>query len=203
MDSMKKLVKGHHAFLENEHPKLKEEFVELAKGQAPEILLITCSDSRVSPELFLQHKPGEVFTIRNAGNIVPCCSNANLGDIGTIEFAVSVLGVKHIIVCGHSDCGAVKGMLNPEKLESLPHLHDWIVQSSSDFDIDEDGSLEAHIRQNVINQLNHLNQYDFISGRIESKELCLHGWIYDIESSSIMAHNAKDEGWIPLSAPDL
>jgi carbonic anhydrase len=198
MSAIRKLIDGHHIFQETDYTKMKDSFEELAKGQAPEVLLITCSDSRINPELILQYAPGDVFMIRNAGNIVPISGDMSPAEMGTIEFAVSVLNVKHIIVCGHSDCGAVKGMLDPKKLETLPYLHEWILRSSTDFRIDESASLEAHIQQNIENQLTHLQQYAFIDQRVQDNELSLHGWMYDISGGTIQAFSESEKQWVQL-----
>lgn len=198
MSAIRKLIEGHEAFQGTDYTQMKDSFEELAKGQAPEVLLITCSDSRINPELILQYAPGDVFMIRNAGNIVPISADMSPAEMGTIEFAVSVLNVKHIIVCGHSDCGAVKGMLDPTKLEALPYLHDWILKSSTDFRIDEGASLEAHIQQNIENQLTHLRQYDFIDQRVQDNSLSLHAWMYNIGDGTIQAFSESERQWLPL-----
>ena len=198
MSAIRKLIEGYEAFQGTDYTQMKDTFDELAKGQAPEVLLITCSDSRINPELILQYAPGDVFMIRNAGNIVPISADMSPAEMGTIEFAVSVLNVKHIIVCGHSDCGAVKGMLDPTKLEALPYLHDWILKSSTDFRIDEGATLEAHIQQNIENQLTHLRQYDFIDQRVQDNSLSLHAWMYNIGDCTIQAFSESERQWLPL-----
>jgi carbonic anhydrase len=198
MNTIRKLIEGYHIFQGTTYSEMKGTFEELAKGQAPEVLLITCSDSRINPELILRYAPGDVFMIRNAGNIVPSTAHTGLGEMGTIEFAVSVLNVKHIIVCGHSDCGAVKGMLDPTKLEALPYLQEWILRSSTDFRIDEGATLEVHIQQNVENQLTHLRQYDFINQRVQDNKLSLHAWMYNISAGTIQAFSESEKQWLPL-----
>lgn len=198
MSAIKKLTEGHHTFQGTDYITMEDSFKELAKGQAPEVLFITCSDSRINPELILQYAPGDVFMIRNAGNIVPISADMSPAEMGTIEFAVSVLNVKHIIVCGHSDCGAVKGMLDPTKLEALPYLHEWILRSSTDFRINEGATLETHIQQNIENQLTHLRQYDFINQRVQDNKLSLHAWMYNISAGTIEAFSESEKQWLPL-----
>ena len=117
---MQKLVNGVHHFQQNIFSSQRELFERLANGQNPETLFITCSDSRIDPNLLTQTDPGELFILRNAGNIVPAYGAANGGEAATIEYAVAVLGVKDIIICGHSQCGAMKGLLQPGRFEGHP-----------------------------------------------------------------------------------
>ncbi len=123
---MEKLISGLAKFQKTEFQKNKSLFKKLANKQEPETLFITCSDSRIDPNLITQTDPGELFICRNAGNIVPPHSLVTGGITASIEFAVMVLGVKHIIVCGHTDCGAMKGAMNPESVATLPHVSNWL-----------------------------------------------------------------------------
>src|SRR6201994_1432984 len=123
---MQKLIQGIHQFQGKSFLPLKGLFQQLAKGQNPETLFITCSDSRIDPSLLTQSKPGDLFILRNAGNIVPPHGAANGGEAATIEFAVAGLGVKDIIICGHSDCGAMQALLKPEMVATLPTVATWL-----------------------------------------------------------------------------
>src|SRR6516165_9503710 len=122
---MQKLIQGIHRFQQETFRPLQGLFEQLSKGQNPETLFITCSDSRIDPNLLTRSKPGDLFILRNAGNIVPSHSAGNCGEAATIEFAVAALGVKEIIICGHSHCGAMRGLLQPEQLASLPSMASW------------------------------------------------------------------------------
>ena len=126
---MEKLISGIARFRNSSFEERKKLFSELATGQSPEVLFITCSDSRIDPNLVTQTEPGDLFIIRNAGNIVPPHMRTAGGVTASIEFAVAALGVTHIVVCGHSDCGAMKGALNPGALTDLPHVQDWLEHS--------------------------------------------------------------------------
>jgi carbonic anhydrase len=127
---MREIVNGIKRFQRNVFPKYETTFQELATRQNPETLLITCSDSRVVPELLTQSGPGDLFVYRNAGNIIPPFRAEDVsGTLATIEYAVSVLKVKSLVVCGHSDCGAMKGVLHPESVRHLPLVGRWLRQA--------------------------------------------------------------------------
>src|SRR5262245_7184396 len=128
---MQKLVQGIHKFQTNYFSSQQELFQRLAKGQSPETLFITCSDSRISPTLLTQTGPGDLFVLRNAGNIVPPYRASNGGEGATIEYAIHALGVKDIVVCGHSHCGAMKGLLHPEDLGDMPTVRDWLLHAEA------------------------------------------------------------------------
>lgn len=155
---MQKLIQGIHQFQEQNFRPLQGLFEELAKGQSPETLFITCSDSRIDPNLLTRSKPGDLFILRNAGNIVPPHGAANGGEAATIEFAVAALGVKDIIICGHSHCGAMKGLLQPESVASLPSVASWFTHAETTRRIvrdnykhlDGDRLVTATVEENVL-----------------------------------------------------
>lgn len=195
---MQKIIEGVKHFKKEVFPKRKELFDELATGQNPEVLFITCSDSRIDPCLITQTAPGELFISRNAGNIVPLYNAAKSGGItASIEYAVAALGVKHIIVCGHTDCGAMKGALNTDALDALPHTREWIAHSQEAVDLvkqrhgcDCHSHLGTeHLRevtdQNVIQQLRHLKTHPAVKSKLEAGELQLHGWVYNIGTGQV------------------
>ena len=122
---MQKLIKGIHQFQSNHFASQRELFERLAHGQYPEALFITCSDSRINPNLITQSEPGDLFILRNAGNIIPPSGAGQGGEGATIEFAVAGLGVQNIVICGHSHCGAIKGLLEPESLRDMPSVVAW------------------------------------------------------------------------------
>ena len=132
---MEKVISGLVQFKSSSFEDRKELFAELANGQSPEVLFITCADSRIDPNLVTQTEPGDLFIIRNAGNIVPPHTRVSGGVTASIEYAVAVLGIKHIVVCGHSDCGAMKGALNIAALADLPHVQDWLDHSRAAVEI--------------------------------------------------------------------
>ncbi|NNC63312.1 MAG: carbonic anhydrase, partial [Gammaproteobacteria bacterium] len=182
---MKKVVSGIVKFRDSAFESRRQLFAELANGQSPEVLFITCADSRIDPNLVTQTDPGDLFICRNAGNIVPPHAPVTGGITASTEYAVAVLGVKHIVVCGHTDCGAMKGALNPAALKDLPHVHDWIDHSRAAVEVVKakhgQATLEelpAVIEQNVLLQLQHLRTHPAVVSRISTGEIELHGWVY-------------------------
>lgn len=184
---MADLTNGVRRYQERIHPAHRELFDDLSTGQSPDVMFITCSDSRVDPTLITQSLPGELFIARNAGNIVPEVTTQDLnpdGIVGAVEFAVKALGVSEIVVCGHSDCGAMKGVLDPGGLSELPYVKAWVEHSAAAVD---SGSkdLGGVIRRNVLLQLDHLRSYEFVAGAERAGSLRLTGWVYDIGSGDV------------------
>ncbi|WP_137167732.1 carbonic anhydrase [Salinimonas lutimaris] len=193
---MRHVIKGVEKFQKDVFPGKRETFQKLATGQNPEVLFITCADSRIDPNLVTQTEPGELFICRNAGNIVPPHSNNTGGMTASIEFAVAALGVSHIVVCGHSDCGAMKGALAPEKLDSLPHVKEWLGHCRCAAEVlkEKHGELSADnldelTRENVLQQLQHLKTHPAVAAKIATGQVTLHGWMYDIETGDVLAYN--------------
>jgi carbonic anhydrase len=203
---MKRLIDGALRFQGEVYQEHRDLFLELAAGQQPEALLITCSDSRVAPDLIVQAKPGDLFICRNAGNIAPPYSDVNGGVTATIEYAVAALNVKHIIVCGHSDCGAMKALLHPEKLQGLPSVKSWLHHASraevvvreNHPELDEKARIDALIEENVLAQLDNLRTHPCVASRLKSGTLSLHGWVYDIESGQIRV-STNQSAFLPMS----
>ena len=204
---MKKLVKGLHQFQTQVFLSQRELFDRLSKGQSPDALFITCSDSRINPNLITQTEPGELFILRNAGNIVPPYGASNGGEGATVELAVTGLGVKDIIVCGHSLCGAMNALLHPEKLDNLPLLSSWLSNAESTKRIttenynnvpDEDLQNIA-VQKNVLVQLENLRTHPSVAAKISRGELNLHGWVYKIETGTVFYYDPKDGQFEPLT----
>ncbi len=184
---MADLTNGVRRYQERIHPAHQELFDRLATGQSPEAMFITCSDSRIDPTLITQSLPGELFIARNAGNIVPAVTTQDLnpdGIVGAVEFAVKALRVGEIVVCGHSDCGAMKGALTPGDLADLPYVRAWVEHSAAAVDSGSK-SLSEVVRRNVLLQLDHLRTYDFVADAERSGALRLTGWVYDIGSGDV------------------
>ena len=182
-----KLAHGIEKFISSVYPDMQSRFNELKAGQSPETLFITCSDSRVDPCLFTQTEPGELFVIRNAGNIVPPPGCGELSVEATIQYAVDVLKVSQIVVCGHSHCGAVTGLLNLESLESLPVIRDWVKRSEKV--LEKFSCCETEVPQaieaNALLQLDHLRDYECVRRAIDEGRLELHAWVYHFESGQV------------------
>src|SRR5262245_9164246 len=181
-------MEGLSKFREEVFHRHQERFNELASGQRPAALLITCSDSRIDPTLLTQTKPGDLFIVRNAGNIVPAFGQALGGVTATIEYAVMALGVKDIIVCGHSNCGAMKGILHPEQVVRMKNVAAWlhygeparVVVEQKYSHLSEDKKLMALTEQNVLAQMNNLRTHPAVAAGFARGDLKLHGWVYEI-----------------------
>jgi carbonic anhydrase len=193
---MNELIGRVFDFQKNVFPQKSALYQNLAaNGQSPKALIISCSDSRVVPEEILQAAPGDLFVCRNAGNIVPPFSNANGGVTSTVEFAVMVLGVRDIIICGHSDCGAMKALMKPGSLESMPNVAAWLRHSDAAFSVVRDGYPElsgpeqarAAALENVVVQLAHLRTHPSVASGIARGEIALHGWFFDIHHGVVLA----------------
>lgn len=208
---MEKLVRGIHEFQATHFNEHQELFAKLSKGQEPETLMITCSDSRIVPDLLTQTLPGELFVIRNAGNIVPPYGAANGGEGATIEFAVAALKVSHIVVMGHSHCGAMKGLLHPEGLTQLPLVAGWLKHAEATRrvvaecyeDVSDEDLLNATIKENVLMQLENIRTYPAVAARLAKGNLTLHAWVYHIESGQILAYDPEISRFAPIGFDEV
>jgi carbonic anhydrase len=204
---MEQLIEGHRRFLAEAFPARRDQFHLLAEGQAPETLFVTCADSRIVPDLILQTQPGDLFICRNAGNVIPRAGEPAGGVSATIEYAVEVLRVRHLIVCGHSDCGVIRALMAPQALEGLTSVRDWLqhVEPAWEY-VDEvernAGELTRHTaltHANVLVQLDNLKTHAYILRAIEEKRLQIHGWYYDILSGRIECFDEGLGKFIPLA----
>jgi carbonic anhydrase len=197
---MKKLIQGIVDFREKVQPAYRETFARLALGQSPDALLIACSDSRVVPNLFASSDPGDVFVVRNVGNLIPPCGEDGINifdksEAAAVEFAVEQLRVKDIIVCGHSECGAHMAVLRG--IQGLSgNLRSWLRHAEpSLYKLHsgphmECGHLAPHnqlSQLNVLQQLEHLRTYPSVRGAIEQGNLQVHGWWFDIANAEVLA----------------
>ena len=204
---MQKLIRGIHLFQQENFRPLQGLFEQLSKGQNPETLFITCSDSRIDPNMLTRSQPGDLFILRNAGNIVPPHGAASGGEAATIEFAVAALGVKDIIICGHSLCGAMKGLLEPETVASLPAVSSWLVHAETTRRIvrenyghlDGDRLVTATVEENVLVQLENLRTLPAVAARLVKGDLHLHGWVYKIETGEMFAYDFSNGQFVPLA----
>jgi len=203
---MERLIGGHKKFLAEVFPAQKSRFRLLAEGQAPMWLFITCADSRVLPDMILGTDPGDLFIARSIGNVVPVTSFDADGVTATIEYAVEVLKVRHAIVCGHSDCGAMKAALDREGLVNLPKVRRWLDHVEAAFAYKqplnpadgESAELAAVIRGNVVAQLMNLRAQPLVAKAIAEKRLTAHGWYYDIMTGRIEEYNEKQQRFVAL-----
>ena len=207
---MDHLLSGIHQFHAQVFQREREFYVQLAAGQSPSTLFIGCSDSRVDPTIITQQGLGELFVLRNAGNIVPCYGASNGGEPATIEYAVTALGVKDIVICGHSRCGALQAMLSPEKMEKLPLVRGWLNHAEATRRIVEenyshvtgDALLEIAIREHVLVQIENLQTHPAVAVKLQRGELTLHAWVYQLETGEIFAYSTEDGGFKPLTGLD-
>lgn len=197
---MRKLLKGVHEFQNTYFSSHREMFEQLSLGQHPRILFITCCDSRIDPNLITQTEPGELFIIRNIGNVVPPYGATTGAEGAAIEYAIQELGVKNIIVCGHSHCGAMKGLLQRGNLaEDMPLVYDWLKYAEATRRIikehyqgyEGEELLNATIEENVLTQIENLRSYPAVHSKLYSGQLSIHAWVYKIESGGVFVYSTE------------
>ncbi|MGA7327604.1 MAG: carbonic anhydrase [Rhodomicrobium sp.] len=205
---MRKLIEGALRFQSEVYARRKELFEQLGEAQAPFALFIACSDSRVAPELLTQREPGDIFVIRNAGNIIPSYGPAAGGVSASIEYAIAVLGIEDLVVCGHSDCGAMKAILRENRLDKMPAVSSWIRHAAAAKEIidatlppnaDEQTRLNALVHENVLCQIRNLQTHPIVAARLATGRLRLYGWVYNIESGTIDTFDAANGRFVPLT----
>lgn len=203
---MQKLIEGIHKFHHEIFSSQVDLFRKLEKGQKPQVLFITCSDSRINPNLITQTDPGDLFIIRNAGNIVPTYGPYVYGETATIEFAIEGLGIKDIIVCGHSHCGAMQALLNPKLVEKMPSMQAWLRNCDSTkrivqehyHHLKDDAQLMATIQENVLMQIENLETHPAIAARRTKGNVRIHGWVYKFETGMVFKYERESGQFIPL-----
>lgn len=208
---MEKIVRGIHHFQATTFTENRELFESLSHGQQPETLLITCSDSRIAPNMVMQTQPGDLFVLRNAGNLIPPYGAASGGEGATIEYAVAALGVPHAIVMGHSNCGAMKGLLDPESLVDMPLVSEWLRHADATRQVVDEcypdfkgiDLLNATIKENVLVQLDNLRTYPKVAALMAKGALTLHGWIYEIDSGQILAYDPQLSHFVPITTESV
>lgn len=197
---MQKIIAGVHRFMREDVPRHREAFERAAaRKQHPMALFITCADSRVLPNRITDTELGELFLLRNAGNIVPAFGAGWGGEGATIEYAITVLGIRHIIVCGHSQCGAVAAMLENPDLADRPGLRAWLQNAEATRQIVRakyphlkgDALAVAAAEENVLVQLNHLGTHPHVAALLGTHELHVYGWYYDIASGRVRQYEQR------------
>lgn len=191
---LERLKEGVRRFQAETHASNASEYLRVASTpQAPHTLIISCADSRVDVETITSSTPGDVFVTRNIGNMVPGYGEMLGGVSAVIEYAVSALKVKHVVVCGHSDCGAMKALLRPESTDSMPTVKSWLTNGKAALTValgigEEDSPGERLRRlteENVLMQLAHLKTHPSVAGGMARRELTVSGWVYDIGTGEI------------------
>ncbi|WP_030861432.1 carbonic anhydrase [Streptomyces sp. NRRL S-37] len=178
-----------------------EEFARLAEGQSPDVLFITCSDSRVVPALITGARPGELFELRTAGNIVPPYAPGRpTSEAATVEYAVGVLGVTDIVVCGHSHCGAIGALVRGDDLDAVPAVRDWLAHAADEptpADAADPACAQA-VQHHVLAQLLRLRSYPCVERRLASGRLRLRGWYYEVHTGAVREHRADTDSFEAL-----
>jgi carbonic anhydrase len=200
-----RIIQGIQRFQENVFSAKESLFRRLSEGQSPHALFITCCDSRIDPNLLTQTEPGELFIHRNIGNQVPPDACAG-GVRATLEYALKALEIRDVIVCGHSKCGAMQGLLNPDLLRDMPFVAQWLEharvilpaleQAAGEWSPEE--RLNWAIERNVVLQLEHLQTYPLVAETLAAGKLRLHGWVYYIESGQVTAYDAEEKRFLPV-----
>ncbi len=215
---MKKLIRGLGEFKNSYFSAHQDLFIELTQEQKPRVLFITCSDSRIVPNLITQAEIGELFIIRNAGNIIPPFGAANGGEGATVEYAVHSLGIEQIVVCGHSHCGAISGLLKLNDLqEDMPLMHNWLKHTEATRRLIKENYshlqgeelLEIAIAENVLTQIENLKTYPVVHSKLYQGKLKIYGWIYNLTTGEVMAYDSNSHNYVQPQAqvsgdlPDL
>lgn len=194
---MKSLIDNARTFRDRTATE-RDHYRRLAEGQRPQALFITCSDSRIVPALITGSRPGDLFELRTAGNIVPpYLPGRPAGETATIEYAVEVLGVRDLILCGHSHCGAVGALVNGDDLTSVPAVREWLGHAAPE-DLATEETVATAVRRNVLAQLGRLRRYPCVRDRLPAGRLRLHGWFYEIDTGVVLAHDPRTDRFLPL-----
>ncbi len=201
---MRKLLSGIIDFRKNVRPQRLETFARLANGQTPDVLFVACSDSRVAPNWFASTDPGDLFVIRNVGNMVPPCGDHNHSVAAGIEFSISNLKISDIVICGHSGCGAIHAMATGIDNVKSDHLKVWLETGrpalkfpESKIKFDEGLSAEDRLSQcNVLQQIEHLKTYPIIKEKLRKKEVKIHGWWFEIPLGNVYAFDSKSKKFL-------
>lgn len=209
---MHRLVDGIHKFQKESFTKDQRLFEALAGGQNPLALFITCSDSRIDPNMLTQTKPGELFIQRTAGNIVPPYGSVFGGESATIEYAVCGLGIKNIIICGHSHCGAMGGLLNPDAVKKMPAVREYlkhaestrrIIEENYAYVTDPNERLTLTVEENVLVQLESLKTHPSVAAAVGRGDVKLHGWVYKFETGEVFTYSPGEHKFVPLAHATL
>ena len=203
---LKQYIEGYKKFHQEIYPSKQPLFHDLASGQKPHTLFITCSDSRIVPDMILQTDPGQLFIIRNAGNMIPPYGGMAGGVSATIEYALMALRIPQVVVCGHSDCGAMKGVLRPDAVKSMPTVAAWLrygdaarmVTLDNYAGLSEAEQLEALIKENILAQVENLKTHPSVASLLAGGEVTIHAWHYRISTGELTAFDYESNQFLPL-----
>lgn len=208
---MIKLIHGIHRFQADVFAARQDFFRQLVDGQRPQALFITCSDSRLVPDLICQTDPGDLFVIRNAGNIVPPYTPAtNSGEAATIEYAIRGLGIKNVVICGHTRCGAMQAVMSPEAAGDMPRVRQWLAHAEASAEIvctcyqglTPDDRWNVIAQENVLVQLENLRTHPAVLTALAAGELRIHAWVYKMETGQVFTYDPDAGQFMLLTTPD-
>jgi carbonic anhydrase len=209
---LEQLKDGVRKFRSEVYPQRAEMYVQAAaEPQRPHTLFITCADSRIDPNEITSTGPGEVFVTRNIGNMVPAYGEMLGGVSAVIEFAVGALGVKHVVICGHSECGAMKALLTPESVDKLPTVKSWLKNAHAALTVSESlherkgenserPLIDLLTEQNVLLQLQHLKTHPSVAGALAAGHLTISGWVYDIGAGAVRVAEDGQREFVSVEA---
>lgn len=198
--SFETLVNGLDAFQQEDHGQRADFYAGISTGQSPKTAMVACADSRLDPYRLTRAEPGDLFLIKNAGNFVPACTAATIDStIASLEFAVCALGVEHLVVCGHSDCGAMKALMSGEPVPGMPAVNEWIGEFASSH-TPTSLDLENFTKWNIQAQMANLRAHPFVADRLETGQISVHGWYYPIAKGQVEAFDAKTETFVAAAA---
>ena len=209
---LEKLKQGALRFQAEVHAEKAEEYLRAATTpQQPHTLVIACADSRVDVESITGAGPGDVFITRNIGNMVPAYGEMLGGVSAVIEYAVSALKVRHIMICGHSDCGAMKALLNPESTAAMPTVRSWLTNGQAALTVAESLShkderpsdrLRRLTEENVLMQIAHVKTHPSVAGALARGAVSISGWVYEIGTGEVRIVEDGQREFTPVSASE-
>jgi len=206
MDVRERLKEGIRRFRTEVYPERKEAYAKAeAEPQKPHTLIVACADSRIDPGMITQSDPGDLFVTRNIGNLVPTYGEMLGGVSAVLEYAVLALKVQHVVICGHTDCGAMKALMNPEQLERMPTVRRWLHNAEAALSVareleSSDDFLMSLTKQNVLMQMTHAKTHPSVAGALARGELVMSGWVYEIGSGNVLIYDQDREAFEPVVA---
>jgi carbonic anhydrase len=209
-DGIAKVVEGYLRFSEEVYPEHRQLFDQLKNQQNPQVLFITCADSRIDPSLITNADPGELFICRNIGNIVPAYGEMMGGVSAVVEYAVMALAVKDIIVCGHTDCGAMKALRDPDapSLAAMPTVKSWLRNAHAALSVARAKQPQAKgeelthllVEENVLLQIQHLRTHPAVAAGLAAGNLRLHGCVYNIGNGEMDVFDEAAQRFVPIQS---
>lgn len=202
--SFDKVLQGYNQFREKYQGDKKSFMEQLAiEGQSPEVMVVSCCDSRVDPSMILQCKPGDLFIARNVANIVPPYENdeSHHGTSAALEFGICYLNVKHLIIWGHSQCGGISALLNSDNIKDQnDFIGNWIeiIKQNEDYTENHAQNVDNMARQSLTLSYNNCLSFPWIKKRVDSGELKIHRWFFNIIEAQVYKYDEQNNSYVPL-----